>query len=469
MERKIKKLIICFFSFLYSSSLICAEIEKDNTEMRVLPIEEFIKAAIENDVGFEEILIDELSLKYKKDLSLPARDLVLSIKNQYEFDFGSGFNDPSATVSLNKLFPYKGTYISAEYENSADGNSSELSILISQSIARNAFGKATVLQDQIIGREIEVVKYQIVEAYEDHLALVIAAYYDWYSSYKNLEIGESSYQQNLELLRNIKERQRNNIALAIDVNKINIQVLAKKEGLVSLQERYENILNIIKQAMRYNGNEILKPTDPFMYDNRDIIFERDYDNFTRTSRTYRTLRLLEEKSSLEVEKNADDLLPSTNLLLGYKREEEGIGIKNQEDSVFAGISITWPFPNQKERAEYEISKIENKKTKLSNENKYVQLHTDLINLFSRIEREKKLISIAEEKIVLAESILKDETKNYSYGKVSLNDFIEAVNRVDENKFDKILHSTQLKILMTEWLRITDQLILKKNLKSSKGI
>jgi hypothetical protein len=55
--------------------------------------------------------------------------------------------------------------------------------------------------------------------------------------------------------------------------------------------------------------------------------------------------------------------------------------------------------------------------------------------------------------------LEDETKNYSYGKVSLNDFIDAVNRVDESRFNKILRSVQLKMLVTEWLRMTDQLVL----------
>ena len=79
----------------------------------------------------------------------------------------------------------------------------------------------------------------------------------------------------------------------------------------------------------------------------------------------------------------------------------------------------------------------------------------------QIKRERELISRAEEKILLAESILKDETKNYSYGKVSLNDFIDAVNRVDENRFNKMLHAVQLKVLMTEWMRMTDQLVLKK--------
>ena len=165
-----------------------------------------------------------------------------------------------------------------------------------------------------------------------------------------------------------------------------------------------------------------------------------------------------------MKRDADALLPSTNLLLGYTMEGEDLDIENPDNLLFAGVSITWPFPGQEERAQYQTSKIVQEKTKLSNRNKYVQLRTDLKNLFIQIEREKKLISTAEEKIELSESILKDETRNYSYGKVTLNDFIDAVNRVDESKFDRIIHSVQLRILMIEWMRMTDQLISSKDIK-----
>lgn len=469
MKYMYKELILCLFSFLFSISLVFAENKESNQSTRIFSIEEFIKTAIENDTVFEEILIDELALKYKKDLTLPVKDLVLAVKGQYEFFLDQNRNESEVALSLTKLFPYIGTNISAEYKTtpsaSLDKNSSEFTVLISQPIAQNAFGKGTLLQDKIIGTEIDVAKHQIVEAYEDYLATVITAYYSWYLAYENLRIGESSYQQNLKLLENIRKRHRSNIALPIDVNKINIQVLSKKEDLVRLKEKYENILNFIKQALRSREDEILEPADPLGYDKREISFKQDYEKFMKTSRTYQILKLLEAKSLLEVKKEANDLLPSANLLLGYKMEGEDIGIERKDDLLFAGISTTWLFPNQKERAEYETSEITHRKGRLSKENKYVQLHTDLKNLFIQIEREKKLISIAEEKIALAELILEDETKNYSYGKVSLNDFIDAVNRVDENKFNRILHAVQLKILMTEWVRMTDQLIARNDIRN----
>lgn len=81
-----------------------------------------------------------------------------------------------------------------------------------------------------------------------------------------------------------------------------------------------------------------------------------------------------------------------------------------------------------------------------------------------MEREKRLVKIAEEKIGLSLAILEEEAENYSYGKVTLNDYIDAVNRLDENRFNRTLHMIQLKKLMVEWLRMTDALVDKNVLK-----
>lgn len=462
-----KTLHCCAVLFFYSIMAGSSWAGENRQDVQYIGIEKFIKTAVRNDKTFEEILIDELSLKYLEALELPAGDLVLSVKRQHEYVLTEDRSGPELTVSLSKLFPYTGTTISAEYTTAlaagSDENESDFSATISQPIIANAFGKATNLMDKIAGIATEVARHQVTEAYEDYLASVITVYYNWYFAYENLKIGESSCQQNLKLLENIKKREASKIALPLDVNKIHIQALSKKEDLIELQEKYNSVLNIIKQAIRHNGGAVLEPVEPFNYKSKDILFKDGYEKFKKTSRTYKILDLMEEKSSLKVKKEADGLLPSANLLFEYTADGEGKDLDRAVSTVFAGISVDWPFPDRHGRADYEISKVNDRKTRLSNKNKYLQLETDLKNLFNQIEREKKLIAIAEEKIALAESILEDETKNYTYGKVSLNDFIDAVNRLDENRFSRILHLIQLKILTAEWLRMTDQLISKNDI------
>lgn len=467
MKKLRLKTILAFFIFWSFTSVQTFAETNGNLLPRILTINEFVKTAVKNDDAFEKILIEELSLKYKKDLALPAKDLVLSVKNQYEFFLNQDRNEPRMSLSLSKLFPYTGSEVSAEYGvspySSLKGVNSEINFYVSQPIAKNAFGKATSIQDKITGFEIEISRYQITEAYEDYLAFVTAAYYNWYFAYENLKIGRSSYDQSLKLLENIKKRWQSNIALPVDVNKVKIQVLIKKEELLRLKQEYDNILNFIKQSARYDDDIEIEPSAPFEYGQSEVSFDKEYKQFADSSRTYGILTLLEKKDSLNIDKYADSLLPSTNLLLGYQIDGEDFGVKGTDGVLYAGMSLNWLFGNQKNRAGHETAKISLKSTKISNKNKYVQLRTDLKNLFVQIEKEKKLIVTGDEKIKLSNLILKDETVNYSYGKVSLNDLIEAVNRIDENKFNKLSHLINHRILITEWLRLTDRLVSRKKI------
>jgi hypothetical protein len=431
------------------------------TAKPVLSMKSFIEQATLHDVAFETILIDQLPLPYRRTLLLPDSDILLDIKYQHQFYLDQDRNNPDAAISLSKLFPYNGTEVSLAYNKSSSSfttdEDSSLQFLVSQPIARNAFGKGIQLQDKIIGIENAISRYQIIEAYEDYLASLTAAYYNWYSAYENLKVGKLSYQSNQKLMDNMLERQRQKIALPIDVNKMELLLIEKRENVIVLQEIYDTYANLIFKAIGHKGETAFIPARPARPVS-GVEFERDYETFTRHSRTYAILNKLEQQGSLEVKKAADDLLPSTNLLLGYKLEGQDWGIRDQQDTFFAGISVSWPIGRSVSKARKQLAQIEHKKTVLSNQNKYEELRVNLKNLYLQIKREQKLIAIAEKKIRLAEAVLKDEAENYSFGKVTLNDYIDAVNRVDENRFSYTEHTVQLNKLLIEWLRLTDQLV-----------
>jgi len=462
-QKTVKVVMTSFLVFLlFISQGFVMEGQVAEEEAKTLSIEEFIRLATQNDTVFEEILIDEMKLQYSKDLNLPARDLVLEVKGQYDFMLNQDRGDPDMSVSLSKLFPYAGTEVEFSYANSPSLTSntmkSQFNLEVSQPIAENAFGAATRLQDKIIGLEIDVIRHQIVEAYEDYLASLINTYYTWYSACENLKIGESSYKQNLQLLDNMNRRTENKIALPVDVNKVKLLVIDKEENVIALRETYKNITNLVMKAVRYEDATPLIPQDPSGFHDFEIDFEKGYTEFTQASRTYEILDLLENKSSLEVKKNADDLLPSTQLLFGYTVEGNAWQIKDEENMVYAGLSLEWPFPDQVDRAEYETSKIDYEKTQLTSQNTYLQIYTTLKNLNLQVQRERELIRLAQEKIRLSEEVLRDESRNYSFGKISLNDYIDAVNKVDTNNFSKIQHTVRLKQLLLEWLCLTDKLV-----------
>ena len=439
---------------------------------QTLTLNNFIQQAISNDVTFETILIDQLALKYRRDILLPTSDVIMNVKYQHNFYLNQNRNNPEAGISLSKLFPYNGTQLSLSYNKGSSSltssDDSSLQFLISQPIAKNAFGNGVQLSDKIIGIENDISRYQIIEAYEDYLASLTSAYYTWYSAYENLNVGKASYKSNQKLMDNILERQRQKIALPIDVNKMELLLIAKKENLIVLQEVYDNVSNLIHKAIRHKGTTTLVPTKP-KRPATQVQFEQDYHTFTQSSRTYQVLNLLEKQGTFEVKKAADDLLPSTNLLLGYNKEGKDWGIRNEKDNYYAGIELRWPIGRSIDNAKQKVAQIKHKKTLISNQNKYEELHTNLQNLYQQIQREQKLINLAKKKIKLAEAVLKDEAENYSFGKVTLNDYIDSVNLVDQTHFSFTEHIVQLNKLLIEWLRMTDQLVDEQqasNLKSN---
>ena len=169
-------------------------------------------------------------------------------------------------------------------------------------------------------------------------------------------------------------------------------------------------------------------------------------------------RLLEKKSSLQVARDADDLLPSISLLAEFTRDGGKADLRDRNDKMMAGVSISVPLWDQQERAAHRISQVNDRRTRLNVRNTHHRLQADLRNPDLRIQREKELRAIAEEKIRLARSVLGDESENYTYGKASLNDYISAVNLLDANRFNKIQHGILWRKLHIEWLRLTDQLV-----------
>ncbi len=461
-----KVLIIIFLSIFAPVSTVFAQ---ETKEADTLSLDEFIELACARDRVFEQILVENLKLNYKKKLELPADDIVMSSKSEY-VAFIKHHDDgyPVYELSLSKLFPYTGTELEAGYNSAMKDTilgdiDAEFYATVSQPVARNAFGRATRLLDKIAGMEIDIAKYQIAEAYERYLSSIIRIYYNWYEAYENVKTAENSYNENMKLLKNVQEREKSNIALPVDVNKVRLQVLLKEETLISVRNQFERYTNLLKKSIGYDAEEGLLPYPTDQYDGVVINFEEDYKRFRDESRTSMILDLLEEKSDIEVDKDADDLLPSIDLFAKYAIKADDRYLNKDDKRVMAGVTLEYPFPGQVEHAEYETSKVEHESRVLEKVNTHIRIYTELRNIYEEIERTRELIKISEEKIKTAQSIVDDDTINYSYGKVILNNFIDEVNQLDFNRFSKIQYSIKLKKLIIDWLTLSDQLVRRKDL------
>jgi len=462
-------LIVIFLACSITAAPLCAQEQAPPESADNLSLDEFIELACARDRVFEQILIDNLKLNYRKKLLLPADDIVLSSKAEYVAfikNYDKGY--PVYEVALSKLFPFTGTEIEAGYNSTMKDTiigdiDAEFYGLVSQPVARNAFGRANRLLDKIVGMEIDIARYQIAEAYEEYLRSIIQIYYDWYEAYENVKTAENSYRENMKLLKNVEERRRNNIALPVDVNKVKLQVLLKEETLVRLRNTFREYTNLLKKSIGYDMEEALLPSPSDQYDDVVIDFDRDYAAFREYGRTSLILDMLEEKSDLQVDKDADDLLPSVDLFAEYAIKADDRLLERDDKRMMAGVTVEYPFPGQVEHAEYETARVEARKRELEKVNTHIRIYTQLRNIYQEIENTRKLIKIADKKVETAASIVEDDTVNYSYGKVILNNFIDEVNQLDLNRFNRIQYGIRLKKLIIDWLALTDQLVREKDI------
>lgn len=459
-------LYLCMAVFF---SGIKVSLSENAPKAKILSLHAFVSMASRNDITFQEILIDELAVTYVKYLSLPIRDWIVSLQGQYETIIeGDDIDGTQGTASLSKLFPYTGTDVTVSYNTAVnqttEDNISSFDLSLSQSIAENAFGTADRYLKKITGIEEQVAQYQIIEAYEDYLAFIISLYYRWFREYKNLQTAEASHQENLKQLENMIARQKSNIALDVDVNKIRLQVLAKKERVIRISDTFEQVQNRVKQAIgeRDKFNYIPEENLPF-YKEMPQSFDDEYKQFLHKSRTAHIITLVENKSEIQLDLDANALLPSIAFKLGYEADGSNFNMNDPESLYYAGLSIVLPITDERDRAAHTISQVNRNKALLTSKNTHINLNTDLLNLYSQIEKTRDLIANSQDRIELAESILTDEKRNYSLGQATLNDLIVAVDKLEDNRFRKIDYTVKMKLLVTEWFRLTDQLISSKDI------
>ncbi len=433
----------------------------ESAKPETLPLARFVKLACRRDTSFQKILIDQLYVKYKTALELPARDLVLSARGRYQVALTPNVSQGvTGNVSLSKLFPETGSEVTAGGGASLTGGGlrPDLSFTFSQDIAQNAFGQNARLQRRITETQKRIIEHQIVEAYEDYLASLIKVYYDWFSAYTNLQATRNVYRDSQKLLREVRDKQRRHIARPVDVDKVRLQTLSRRETLINHRNAWKKYSRTVHSAVGEKTAGRFTPASPTLYRAEKLSLTGSAAKLFAGSRTYRVLSLTEKKADLYTQKVIDDLLPSARLQTGY--EYDGADTEPVQ-RLFAGISLDMSIPNEKKRAAAETARLDRKKSALSTAARKTELRRTLINLQADMAREKALSKIAEQKSALSRKVAASEKRDYNFGRASLNNLIQAVNDAEDNRTQAVNHAMRYNILSVEWLRLTDRLVERR--------
>ncbi|MBL6723126.1 MAG: efflux RND transporter permease subunit [Candidatus Margulisbacteria bacterium] len=414
-----------------------------------LPLPEFIINATKNDTAFHRLLIDRLGIQYAMDAGVDSPELALAFTSNYAISSDSRTNIQGITLS--QTLPALGNTFSVSLADDGQGSTSTFSF--SQDIARNAFGANHRLDQRIQELKTALIEHQLVEAYEDYMAELIGLYYTWIRQKESLQFAQSAADDTRRVFQGILERQQKKIANDTDVNKLKLQLLSKQEQVIAFKQHYVETTEKIRRAIGAPldtpiGPDPTIPMDPLPLKPNASFFSPD-----SPSRTIIMLTKLKQQLGLEVDRLSADILPSAALSATI--------IDGLDTYGTAGLSIRLPLQQPTTKAKLELARIKQKKNDQTMALSIDTLNTQLRVLYQALVQQHELIQIAQEKRDLAHNILQSETENYSYGKITLNDYLAAVNRFDSARFDEMDRKIGYQKLSLEWKRLTDQLVTKK--------
>ncbi len=429
-------------------------------EEQVLDTELFVEKSCAANPVFSRILTDSLYLKYKEALEMPLDNYTLDFEFSYDYKPDTDNGGTGSKISLSRLFPATGTEGSINYQYTpgmADPSSS-VSFEISQDIAENAFGKAYSLEGIGIDSQKKIAQYQIAEAYEEYLSVLIQEYYRWVSVSENLKTAENGYKEGLKLLENTEKRRASMIASSLDVSQMKLTVLDKKENLLKIRSEYDKTVRKIKDFMKDKSETVIKPGSRSINLKLDDDFDTAFEKIKTGARTFFILDELEKSglNSIEIKKRA--LMPSAELFSAYRYG--GAGYLPEADPVRSlsfGVRISTGFPDKKQKAALETASIDYSKTLLSREISTDSLRLALYELYQQIKDTDVLSELYNEKLSAAEMILKDEEQNFKIGKSTLKDYTDAINRLDSIRYGIQSLKAQKNIYNIEWMRLSDTL------------
>ncbi len=432
-----------------------------------MAIDAFIQAVCQQDRQFQVILSEALVQEYQAALGVPSDQLLLSASANYHLRLQPDDDvGPEAGLQVQGLLAALGTQVQAAVtygsSNILDRAVSTASFSLAQPFLNNAFGHTHRLLTKLKGLEVEVATYQILEAYEDYLAELMDLYYTWVARWAQVEAAKKILNQQERLLNNIQERFRQKIADQLDVNKIKLQVLESQETLLAREQELQALLKTIQHYTGWTGplNEIPATIPP--YRPLPDSFEKTFAQVKVHSRSFTLLDRLIEKSGVEAQVWAQDLMPSAQLVLSFRTEGEK-DITDRSREWLAGVEMHYDFLDQQPSLKHALAQAQAKQNVMKKEALGQHLQDQLQSLFTVMRYGQMRLAVLDQQIQLNETVLAQEERYYLQGRAELNDVIGASRELADNRYAKIDLAMNINRQMIEWLRLTDQLVTKNKL------
>jgi hypothetical protein len=426
-----------------------------------LTIKEFLNLAEVNDPNFKKIIKDRDKLTFLIDQGLPSRQITLSVENEY----GLGTNGEGHTSILegtvSKEIIESGTTLSVSHVKTSrpDRDEDVTEIRLEQDLYKNLLGRDIRLKKQALKEEEQIVRLQVLEAYEDYLIKILGEYLDFKKAYLDKELAKVAYNDSVRLRNNVSEKKTKKIASQTDLDRSDLQVLLRKEDLINkrkiLQSRWEGVQAIVgtAQDMMPSGDSLFLRGD---FIDKSLKNDQGKTNHLRLSKIV-DFQLSIASKEVKLSKRASN--PSLKLIGGYNvdQSERFSSTVNRNEAV-VGFKLELPLWDTQSSASKKGAIYAEQKADLEKEIVENRLTKEIKDTKNQLNEMKNKISVSKQKVEVTKRIMKAEEKRYQHGNIDLDDLIEMKSDFYEYRYQYQTDILEYNKVLLGWLSLNDRLL-----------
>lgn len=432
-----------------------------------LSLGDFLKRVEENDPRLKEILLESEKAHFLVDQSMPNSGADVTGSFVKGFDSESDSDTSVLNGELSKEVISTGTAFSLSHTHTTrpDRKEDVTQMRVKQNLYKNAFGRDNRLLKKSLEQKKDALILTVSHSHETYLKEILFHYLDYQKVWLDFEASEISLRETRRIGQSVQNKYRKKIASRTDLDKIQLQILLRREDHLQKKKDLDLKWTSIQELM--GADAALAP--PRVNHSFDSLVER-FNSPIPKKENISSLRSI-RAGQLESSQSESMLLlsqrkshPDFKLLAGYDLDQsDRFSSSVNRKEFILGLELTLPLWNSQLRAEEKSAFFQHQKNEVALQVKRQEVQSSLEELKLRINELKSRLEITNQKVLLSQKILKAETRRYRYGKMDLDKLIEIEQDAIEYRFQHQSVQLELHKAILDWMDETDQLLTKRHL------
>lgn len=334
------------------------------------------------------------------------------------------------------------TFFMPEYDSS-------FGVRLEQPLLRNLGFDANLagIRIAVINKDIscEDLRQSIIET----LDMVQQRYWELVFAIKDLEVRRESLELAKTLLKDNQKRVEVGILPPIEITQSEAGVAAREEAVILAEQAVVNRQNDLKVLLYTDPFDIMKmnikPTDIPELQEMELSVKKSLDRALQYRPVYRKARLNVDAQKLNMAYQFNQRFPEVNFVGEYRLQGIENNYPNALDSMAAddtrewilGVEVSIPLGNRLRRSNYQIARLDLKKSELEVRRIELDLVREVDNAIASILTDKKRVKATVASRILAEEALKAENKRLETGTSTSHDVLQFQEELSQARVKEI--------------------------------